>query len=61
MAFTYILTLAIAAFLGYIYGHHIRPKARVRQVIKEVQEKCKAVLEEGNKGVYKTIVTDKDK
>ena len=57
----FILTIAIAAFLGYFYGHYIRPKARVRQVINEVQEKCKAVLEEGNKGIYKTIVTDRDK
>ena len=56
----FIITTISAAYLGYIYGHYIRPKARVRQVIKEIREKCQAVLQEGHKGVYRTIVTDKD-
>lgn len=30
----------------------------MRKALKEVREKCIAALEEGNKGVYKTIVTD---
>lgn len=30
----------------------------MRKALNEIQEKCKAVLEEGNKGVYRTIVSD---
>ena len=55
------LTFIIALLLGYVYGHYIRPKQLMRQALKEVREKCVAVLEEGNKGVYKTIVTDHNK
>ena len=54
-------TFVIGALLGYIFGHYIRPKQRVRAALKDVREKCIAVLEEGNKGVYKTIVTDNNK
>lgn len=54
-------TFVIGALLGYIFGHYIRPKQRVRTALKEVREKCIAALEEGNKGVYKTIVTDNNK
>ncbi|MDQ4140108.1 MAG: hypothetical protein M3142_06250 [Bacteroidota bacterium] len=48
----------MGALLGYIYGYYIRPKQRLRQAVREVREKCIAALEEGNKGVYKTVVTD---
>jgi hypothetical protein len=51
----------IGALLGYIYGYYIRPKQRLRQAIREVREQCLAVLEGGNKGVYRTIVTDHDR
>jgi hypothetical protein len=51
-------TFVIGAFLGYLYGYYIRPKQRLRQAIREVKQKCIAVLEGGNKGVYRTIVTD---
>ncbi|PSR57233.1 hypothetical protein AHMF7605_09245 [Adhaeribacter arboris] len=44
--------------LGYIYGHHIRPKPLLRRAVREVREKCIAALEEGNKGVYKTVITN---
>lgn len=54
--------ISIIAFIfGYIYGYRIRPNQRLRKSIKEVEAQCKAILEEGNKGVYKTIVMDKDK
>ncbi|WP_187262294.1 hypothetical protein [Pontibacter beigongshangensis] len=55
------LTFVIALVLGYIYGHHIRPNQRLRKTITEVRQKCIAALEEGNRGVYKTIVTDNNK
>lgn len=55
------LASLVAFFLGYIYGHKIRPNQHLRQALKEVREKCAAVLEDGNKGVYKTIVTDNNK
>lgn len=55
------LTFAIAFFIGYIYGHKIKPNRQLRQTIQEVKEKCAAVLEEGNKGIYKTIVTENNK
>ncbi|MCC9138337.1 hypothetical protein ACFSKU_21700 [Pontibacter silvestris] len=54
-------TFVLGAVLGYIYGYHIRPKQRLRKAIKEVREKCVTALEEGNKGVYKTIITDNNK
>jgi len=55
------LIFLVGALLGYIYGYYIRPKQRLRNAIIEVREKCKAALEEGNKGVYKTIVSDQQK
>ncbi|PIQ22681.1 MAG: hypothetical protein COW65_01755 [Cytophagales bacterium CG18_big_fil_WC_8_21_14_2_50_42_9] len=48
----------VAAFLGYVYGYYISPNQRLRKALKEVREKCQMALEEGNKGVYKTIVTN---
>lgn len=55
------LTSIIAFLVGYLYGYKIKPKNRLREAIKEVREKCIAALEEGNKGVYKTIITDESK
>ena len=55
-----IISVICAAFLGYLYGHYIRPKQLLRNALKEVKQRCIAVLEEGNKGVYRTIVTDKN-
>ncbi|QCR21544.1 hypothetical protein [Pontibacter sp. SGAir0037] len=52
------LTALIAAFLGYVYGQYIKPNQRLQRVIAETKAKCMAALAEGNKGVYKTIVTD---
>lgn len=54
-------TFILGALLGYIYGYYIRPKQRLRQALREVREKCTAVLEGGNKGIYKTLITDNDK
>jgi hypothetical protein len=51
----------IGALLGYIYGYYIRPKQQLRQTIREVRQQCIAALEGGNKGVYRTIVTDNDR
>jgi len=48
----------VAAFLGYVYGYYINPNQRLRKALKEVREKCQMALEEGNKGVYKTIVSN---
>jgi hypothetical protein len=56
--FIFILTALSAFFLGYLYGNKIKPNKQMRKALNEVQEKCKAVLEEGNKGIYRTIVTD---
>jgi hypothetical protein len=54
-------TFVIGALLGYVYGYYIRPKQRLRQAIREVREQCIAALEGGNKGVYRTIVTDNNR
>lgn len=54
-------TFVLAFILGYIYGFYIRPNLRLRKTLKELREKCVAALEEGNKGVYRTIVTDNNK
>lgn len=59
--FVFFIVSAIAFFMGYIYGHKIKPNRRLRATIKEVRENCIAALEEGRKGVFKTIVMDGDK
>jgi hypothetical protein len=51
----------LAFMIGYLYGYKIKPNNRLRAAIKEVREQCRAALEEGNKGVYKTLVTDQNK
>ncbi|GGK79316.1 hypothetical protein ACD591_08540 [Rufibacter glacialis] len=51
----------LAGFLGYLYGHRIRPNLKLQKTLKDLQERCKAVLEDEKKGVYKTIVTDNQK
>jgi hypothetical protein len=51
----------IAFLIGHLYGHKIRPNKRLRKALKEVTDSCTAVLEEGNKGVFKTIVTENNR
>lgn len=51
----------LGALAGYVFGYYIRPNQRLRTTIREAKEKCRAALEEGHKGVYKTIVTDQNK
>lgn len=53
-----LITSLIAFFFGYLYGYKLKPNRRLREKLKQIDEQCKAVLEEGNKGVYKTIVMD---
>jgi hypothetical protein len=55
------LTFIIGALLGYIYGYFIRPKQRLHQTIREVRAKCTEALEGGNRGVFKTIVSDNNR
>nr|WP_256488661.1 hypothetical protein [Pontibacter sp. HSC-36F09] len=47
--------------MGYIVGHYVIPNRKLRQALLDVRKQCAAALEEGNKGVYKTIVTDNGK
>ncbi len=61
MAFGLFWIFILGALLGYIYGYHIRPKKRLRQAVRDVRERCVAALEEGNRGVYKTVVTDNNR
>ncbi|WP_205502466.1 hypothetical protein [Rufibacter psychrotolerans] len=56
-----IFACILAAFLGYIYGNRIRPNQKLRKALAEVRQKCQAVLEEGRKGVYKTLVQEEQK
>ncbi|MBX0335426.1 hypothetical protein K3G39_19500 [Pontibacter sp. HSC-14F20] len=51
----------IAALLGYIVGHYVMPNRKLRKALQDVRTQCAAALEEGNKGVYKTIVNDNGK
>ena len=53
--------LVVGAFLGYLYGFYVRPNQQLRAALQEARQKCAAALEEGHKGVYKTIVTDNNK
>ena len=52
------MTFIIAFFFGYLYGYKIRPNKRLRKKLQEIDEQCKAVLDGGNIGVYRTIVMD---
>lgn len=54
-------TFLIAAILGYIVGHYIVPNRHLNKALQEVRQQCAVALEEGNKGVYKTIVTEEGK
>ena len=57
-----ILATSLMAFLfGYLYGHKIKPNRKMREAVREVRDQCRAALEEGNKGVYKTLVSEDDK
>ncbi len=56
----FIWTLILGAIIGYFFGHTIRPNQRLRNALKDFRARATAVLEEGNKGVYRTIVTDKN-
>ncbi|MDX5483245.1 MAG: YhcB family protein, partial [Hymenobacteraceae bacterium] len=51
-------TFVIGAVLGYVFGYYIKPNHRLRKAIGTAKEALKAALEEGNKGVYRTVVTD---
>ncbi len=55
------LTSIFAFLFGYLYGYKIKPNQRLRETIQSVKEQCIAALEEGNRGVYKTVVSDDDK
>jgi len=54
-------TLVLGAFIGYLIGYYVWPNRQLRKALQDAQQKCIAALEEGNKGVYRTIVTDNDK
>jgi hypothetical protein len=54
-------TFLIAAILGYIVGHYIVPNRHLRKALQDVRKQCAVALEEGNKGVYKTVVNDNGK
>lgn len=47
--------------MGYIVGHYIVPNRHLRKALHDVRKQCAVALEEGNKGVYKTIVNDNGK
>ncbi|WP_299762021.1 hypothetical protein [uncultured Pontibacter sp.] len=53
-------TFILGAALGYIFGYYLKPNRRLRKVIQEARQTNMAVLEEGNKGVYRTVVTEHD-
>lgn len=55
------IVFLVAFFLGYLYGYKIKPNKKMRRAIEEVKEQCRLALQEGNKGVYKTIVADESK
>ncbi len=56
-----IIPIALAFFMGYIYGYWIKPNRQLKETIRRTRESCLAALEDGRKGVYKTIVMDGNK
>ncbi|ALI97718.1 hypothetical protein [Rufibacter tibetensis] len=57
----FVFAFILAAFLGYIYGHRIRPNLKLQKALRDFQSRAAAILEDEKKGVYKTIVTDNQK
>lgn len=57
----FFLAMLAAAFLGYLYGHRIRPDKKLQQALQEIRTRGMAILEEGRRGVYKTMVTDQQR
>ena len=51
-------TFVIGAVLGYVFGHYLKPNRRLQKALQEFRAKSMALLEEGNKGIYKTIITE---
>jgi hypothetical protein len=51
-------TFVMGALVGYLFGHYVWPNYQKRKMLQEAKAKCTAALEEGNKGIYKTIVTE---
>ncbi|MFD2512574.1 hypothetical protein ACFSRY_01735 [Pontibacter locisalis] len=51
-------TLLIGVLLGYVYGHYIKPNRKLHKAIQEARRACAVLQEDGNKGVYRTIITD---
>lgn len=56
-----LIIFFVAFMLGYLYGYKIKPNKRLRHALQQVKEQCREALEEGNKGIYKTIVTEDSK
>lgn len=50
--------LIIGAALGYLYGHRIKPNRKLQRAIQTAKHACAFALQQGNKGVYRTIITD---
>lgn len=51
----------IGAVLGYVFGHYLKPNYRLQKALKELRAKSVAALEEANKGIYKTVVTEQNR
>ncbi|MCX2740722.1 hypothetical protein [Pontibacter anaerobius] len=48
----------IGAVLGYVFGHYVKPNRKLHKAIQQARLAGQSMLEEGNQGVYRTIVTD---
>jgi hypothetical protein len=48
----------IGAVLGYVFGHYVKPNRKLHKAINEAKGACAILQEEGNKGVYRTVITD---
>lgn len=53
-------TLVVGAVLGYVYGFYLKPNKLLRKSIEEAKQTCQLALQEGRKGVYRTLVQDHD-
>jgi hypothetical protein len=51
-------SLVIGAILGYVFGYYLKPNQQLQKAIRQARAACAAVLEDGQKGVYRTVVTD---
>ncbi|MHA6247946.1 hypothetical protein ACXYMU_08435 [Pontibacter sp. CAU 1760] len=51
-------TFVVGAVLGYLFGFYLKPNRQLRKAIGAAHAVCRSALEDSNRGVYRTVVTE---